>query len=135
MDEKTMIDDWRADPARFITEVLVDPETSQPFKLLPAELAFLRHAYRVGDDGRLLYPEQVYACPKKSGKTGFAAMHLITTVLVFGGPFAEGYCLANDEEQAQGRVFQAVRRIVERSPLLRGEAIVTQSKITFTATG
>jgi hypothetical protein len=38
-------------------------------------------------------------------------MHLLTTTLVFGGPFAEGYALANDLEQAQGRVFAAIRRI------------------------
>jgi len=26
-------------------------------------------------------------------------------VLLFGGKYAEGYCVANDLEQAQGRVF------------------------------
>jgi hypothetical protein len=32
-------------------------------------------------------------------------MLLLTTTLVFGGRFAEGYAVANDLEQAQGRVF------------------------------
>jgi phage terminase large subunit-like protein len=45
----------------------------------------------------------LFGAPKKSGKTGFAAMHLLTTTLVFGGRFAESYCIANDLEQAQGR--------------------------------
>ena len=62
-------------------------------------------------------------------------MHMLTSTLVFGGRYGEGYCIANDEEQAQGRVFQAVRRIVDKSPLLRREAKVTQSRIEFPATG
>jgi hypothetical protein len=38
----------------------------------------------------------------KTGKTGTAAMHVLTTTLVYGGCYAEGYCVANDFEQAQG---------------------------------
>ena len=34
-------------------------------------------------DGRLRYPEQCFAAPKKSIKSGFAALHLLTTTLVF----------------------------------------------------
>jgi phage terminase large subunit-like protein len=129
------LDRWRREPARFIAEVIRDPETGKPFELLPAERVFLEHAYRTDDAGRLLYPEQVYSCPKKSGKTAFAALHVLTTTLIFGGPFAEGYAVANDLEQAQGRVFQAIRRIVEISPLLKREAICTSEKITFPAIG
>jgi len=67
---------WRSDPAAFITEVMVDPETGKPFVLLDAERAFLEHAFKIGSDGRLVFPEQVFSAPKKSAKTGFAAMHL-----------------------------------------------------------
>jgi phage terminase large subunit-like protein len=81
----------------------------------------------------LKYPEQVFAAPKKSGKTAFGALHMLTTILLFGGKFAEGYCVANDLEQAVGRVFQAVTRIVESSPLLKAEAKITADKITFPA--
>ncbi|MBK5197741.1 MAG: hypothetical protein JJE37_05605 [Methyloceanibacter sp.] len=42
---------------------------------------------------------------------------------------------ANDLEQAQGRVFQALRRLVEASPLLRREAKIVANKISFPATG
>jgi phage terminase large subunit-like protein len=126
---------WQRQPLNFITEILRDPETSKPFVLLEAESAFLRHAYQIDDSGRLVYPEQLYGAPKKSGKTGFAAMHLLTTTLVFGGRFAEGYCIANDLEQAQGRVFQAVRRICEASPHLKRECNITQSRIEFPQTG
>jgi phage terminase large subunit-like protein len=126
---------WQRQPLSFITEILRDPETGKPFVLLDAERAFLEHAYRIDDSGRLIYPEQVYACPKKSGKTGFAGMHLLTTTLVFGGRFAEGYAIANDFEQAQGRVFQAVRRVCEVSPHLRRECNITANRIEFPQTG
>src|ERR1700686_2746593 len=56
-------------------------------------------------------------------------------VCVLGGRFAEGYCCANDFEQSQGRVFQAITRIVRASPLLARDANITQSKIEFASTG
>jgi hypothetical protein len=126
---------WRSDPAAFIEEVLCDPETGKPYKLLPAERAFIEHAFKTGADGRLLYPEQIYSCGKKGGKTHFNAMHLLTTVLLFGGRNAEATICANDLEQSIGRVFEAVRKIVEASPLLKSEAKITADKITFPAIG
>ena len=69
-----MLDRWRSNPISFIETVLHDPETKKPFKLLPAERAFLEHAFKRDDDGRLLYPEQTLQLPQeKSGKTTFAA--------------------------------------------------------------
>ena len=112
-----------------------DPETGKPFLLLPAERTFLQHAFKLNERGRRAYPEQVYGCPKKSGKTAFAAMHLLATTLLFGGRYGEGFALANDVEQASSRVFQAIRRIVEDSPLLAREAKITQNRIEFPETG
>ena len=126
---------WRQDPADFIQECLRDPESGRPFTLLPCERTFLRHAYQTNEAGRLVYPEQTFGAPKKTGKTAFAAMHTLTTVLVYGGRAAEGYCIANDFEQAQGRVFAAIKRICEASPLLAREAGVRQNRIEFPATG
>jgi phage terminase large subunit-like protein len=126
---------WRADPVNFIEQVLRDPETGKPFTLLPAQKEFFKHAWQLNGDGRLRHPEQQYCCPKKSGKTATNGMHVLTTTLIFGGPYAEAYIVANDLEQAVGRVFEAIRRIVEASPLLRREATITQNKITFPATG
>jgi phage terminase large subunit-like protein len=62
-------------------------------------------------------------------------MHMLTMTLVHGGRFAEAYAVANDLKQAQDRVFQAVRRIVECSPDLKREAVMTQNRITFPETG
>ena len=133
--EHSALDRWRQQPQTFINEVLRNPETGKPFELLDPEKTFIDHAFQIGANGRLVHPEQVYGCPKKSGKTAFAAMLLVTTALVFGGRFAEGYAVANDLEQAQGRVFQAVRRICEASPHLRREANITQARIEFPQTG
>jgi phage terminase large subunit-like protein len=122
---------WRANPTTFIESMRYDPESGAPFKLLDAERDFLKHAFQTDADGRLLYPELVFGAPKKSGKTGFAALFMLTMILLFGSQFAEAYCLANDEEQAQSRVFQAIRRIVEASPLLKREAKFTADRIVF----
>ena len=54
------LDDYRANPAQFIAEILIDPETRAPFQLLPAERAFLNHAFLTDASGRLVYPEQVF---------------------------------------------------------------------------
>ena len=45
---------------------------------------------------------------EKSGKTTTAAMATLYVVICLRGRYAESYCVANDFDQAQGRVFQAV---------------------------
>jgi Phage Terminase len=124
---------WRADPCGFIETVLVNPETGRAFVLLPAERAFLELAFALDENGRLVYIEWLYSCPKKSGKTTFAALVCLTVILLFGGSFPEATLAANDQEQAVGRVFEMCRRIVEASPLLKREARILQDKIIFTA--
>ena len=126
---------WREHPCEFIEQCLINPETLRPFVLLDAEREYLKHAFAVGDDGRLLYPTLIYSAIKKSGKTTFAAILVITVLLLFGGLFAEGYVLSNDYEQARARVFESIKRIVEASPLLACEADIIANKITFAATG
>src|SRR5918994_3183773 len=110
-------------PVEFIERVLVNPEDGQAFTLTEAERVFLKHAFLEDEDGRLAYPELLFSAPKKSGKTTFAAMVTLYVVMVLGGRFAEALCIANDLEQASSRVFQAIRRIVEASPLLKHEAV------------
>ncbi len=126
---------WRADPVAFITEVLVNPETGKPFVLYAEEMEFLRRAFTLTSDGRLPYPELLFSGPKKSGKTAFAAMALLYVIVALGGPYAEGYCLANDLDQSTGRVYQATARIVRASPLLARGARVGVNKIDFASTG
>jgi hypothetical protein len=42
---------WRRDPAAFITEALINPESDQRFELFEAELVFLQHAFTPTADG------------------------------------------------------------------------------------
>ena len=126
---------WKAAPISFIEDVLRDPETGQPFELFDAERQFLQHAYQRDESGRLVYPEQCFGAIKKTGKTGLAGAHVLTTTCLYGGRYAEAYCLSNDLDQSVGRVYQAVRRICEASPLLQREAEITQTRITFPQTG
>jgi hypothetical protein len=126
---------WKRDPVAFIREVLVNPETGKPFELYAAQERFIREAITPTSEGRLPFSELVFSAPKKSGKTTLAAMIVIYMIVCLGGPFGEGYCLANDEEQAQGRVFQAIVRIVRASPSLRNSAKITANRIEFTSTG
>src|SRR5690242_622087 len=108
---------WRRNPVAFIREVLIDPETGKPFELYEAETRFIREGLTVRD-GRLPFPELLFSGPKKTGKTALAAMMTLYAIVVLGGRYAEGYCVANDFDQAAGRVFSAIARIVEASPRL-----------------
>ena len=124
---------WRSSPIEFIEQALHDPETSEPFSLSEAERAFLKLAFTLTESGRLKYPELVFGAIKKSGKTTLAAITIIATILLLGGRFAEAFCVANDLEQAQSRVFAILKRIVAASPLLKHEAKITADRVTFPA--
>jgi len=122
------------DPLPFISR-LHDPETGKPFELTPVQIAFFREAFVLDEAGHLIHYELVYSGPKKIGKTATGAMALIFVTRALGGPYAEGYAVANDLEQAQGRVFQAAKRIVQATPWLASEAGITSHKIEFRSTG
>lgn len=129
-----LINRWKADPVTFM-ESLVDPETGQRFRLYDEQKVFIRKALTLDDQGELPYPELLFSAPKKSGKTALAAMIMLYVVFVLGGRYAEGYCCSNDFEQSQGRVFEAVKRILGASRIFHGSYAATANKITFPATG
>jgi phage terminase large subunit-like protein len=131
----TIIARWKRDPVAFIRQALVNPETNTPFELYPDEQRFIRKAFTVTAAGALPFAEILFSAPKKSGKTALAAMLTIYVICVLGGAFGEAYCVANDFEQASSRVFQAITRIIQASPLLRHSAKFTSNKIDFTSTG
>jgi phage terminase large subunit-like protein len=110
----------------------VRPNNEQAVRLAAGAARVHQACFQVDEKtNRLLYPEQVYSTGRKGGKTGFAALMMLTMVLLYGGRYSEGYAAANDSEQAIGRVFQAVSRVVKNSPLLRDDAEVLRDKITF----
>ena len=125
----------KRDPVDFIETVLVNPETGRPFELYPQQEAFLRRAFITTPDGRLPFSEILYGCRKKSGKTHLSAFAVLYAVVALAGRFGEAIVVANDYEQATGRVFAAIVRIIEASPLLAGSAKITSNRVVFTSTG
>jgi Terminase large subunit, ATPase domain len=124
------------DPITFIEDVLRDPDNGgKQFELYPDQERFLRTGLTLTPDGRLPYPELLFAAPKKSGKTASAAMALLYVMTVLAGKHGEGYCCANDLDQSTGRVFKACVRMIEASPLLEDSARITATKIEFKETG
>jgi phage terminase large subunit-like protein len=132
--EPNTLQRWQQQPKSFIREALRNPRTGKPFELFPAQEQWFDHCWQHRDDGRLRYSEQCFGAVKKSGKTTTAAIEVLTTVLVYGGRYAEAYCCAADLQQAQERVFAEIRRIVESSPLLKREAEIYASRIVFPQT-
>jgi phage terminase large subunit-like protein len=115
--------------------VLINPETGKPFELYPEQERFIREAFTLTPDGRLPYSEVLFYTPKKSERTAIIAMLVIYVIVVLETRFPEAYLVANDWEQAQGRIFQAIARIIEASPKLQSLAKIGASKIEFPATG
>jgi hypothetical protein len=132
---KELVAKWRRKPSTFVRDVLRNPETGQPFVLYPAEVEFIDRAFALTPQGELPCPELLFSAPKKSGKTALAAMCALYVAVAIGGLWAEVYCLANDLEQANSRVWEAARRMVEAAPLLKRTARITARRIEFTSTG
>ena len=55
----------------------------------------------------------LYSAPKKSGKSGFAGLFTITLLLIYCSSYPEAILAANDQEQAAGRVFAQIQKIIE----------------------
>jgi|TARA_R110000824_G_scaffold33553_4_gene107422 hypothetical protein len=85
-------------------------------KLQPHQRRILNEMFRlVGPpkDRRLKYSTIVYSCPKKEGKTEVMAAVTYAFARNFGG---EMYSVANDEDQAEARMF---KRVVESMRMMR----------------
>lgn len=91
------------------------PDPPCPISLEPHQKALLRLIEARNPDGTHRYKTVVYSTPKKSGKTTIAAL-VARFRAETGSRFQEFYCIANDFEQAQGRVFHAARTSIELSP-------------------
>lgn len=89
-----------------------------PVKLIPHQKRILTDITTKDENGKLPYTTIVYSAPKKSGKTAFAGLFTFW----FGyneTPFNEIYVLANDKEQAQGRIFLSVWKSLYANPMTR----------------
>ena len=96
--------------------------------LLPHQAVILRAAFAFDAAGRLPYDTIVYAAPKKSGKTAMNAALTLWWAFTQEAP-NELLVVANDLEQAQGRVFRTACGMLERNPSLRSSAEISNKGI------
>ena len=97
--EQSALERWRNDPAEFITEVLLNPETGKPFILLDAEKEFLKCAYALDADGRLLYPEQGLRSAKENRQDRLRGDAHAHHRAALRRQFCRGLCVANDRNK------------------------------------
>jgi len=128
------VERYRNDIVAFAEECYCLPSTKKPIVLEDHQKRISRHVFRRDEEGRFPYDTVIYSCPKKSGKTEIAALVGVWLALT-EEPYNEVYALANDFEQARGRVFKAMARACLASPLLRSAAQVGHREITFPSTG
>ena len=115
--QEALLDVYQLDPVKFIDDLVELNENGRPFKLQPHQREILRMAFQREDLDRLRYNTIVYSAPKKSGKTLINALGVIWWAYTQESP-NEILIVANDLEQAQGRVFRDVCGLIQRNPML-----------------
>jgi phage terminase large subunit-like protein len=88
----------------FIDRVIKLDEKGEPFSLAPYQRRVLEMALRLDASGELVFRLVVLSEPKKSGKTFLAACLVLWWDCT--RHHTEIILVANDEEQATGRVFK-----------------------------
>ena len=97
--------DYATDPAAFIDRFLRYNEQGKSWTLSPYQRRILALVLPFDDRRRLTLRLLLWSEPKKSGKTALAAALAIWWASTRGGDVT---CLANDFDQAQGRVFATI---------------------------
>lgn len=126
MDEH--VRDVANDPVTFIDTYVTRNELDKPFHLFPHQREILRLAFAFDEEGRLPYDTIIYSCPKKSGKTTLNAALSLWWGFTQEPP-NEIPLVANDLEQATGRVFKAAAGLIRHNPQLAQSAEVQASRI------
>jgi phage terminase large subunit-like protein len=110
------------------------PETRRPVVLRSWQKAALRAMFPP-DGSRSPWETFLISTVKKGGKTTLNAIATKYAALTFPAPETV-YVVANDEAQAQERVFDLIAAQVRRSGLVRaGKAVVSKGEILFRETG
>jgi phage terminase large subunit-like protein len=95
--------------------------------LLPHQEKIFDEALQIDPDtGYFKYETLIYSAVKKSGKTACVAAVGAWYVEEVGGAGTEAYCIANDLEQAEGRIMKDIKyhfqkRIENRDPFLNNK--------------
>jgi hypothetical protein len=112
---QTPLDVYRTDPARFIEDYLPLNEKGQPWRLSAHQRRVLQLGLQWGPSGLLLVRLLIWGEMKKSGKTILAAALLLWWA--FTRPWTEVVSVANDMEQAIGRVFRTACALIHHNGL------------------
>ena len=121
---------YPTDPVAFIDDCLPRNEQGVPWRLQRHQRAILRAAFPFDAQGRLPWDTLVYSCPKKSGKTTLNAALTLWWAFTQEPP-NELLIIANDLEQAQGRVFKACVGLVTHNGALTRSATMTAKALTL----
>jgi phage terminase large subunit-like protein len=116
------------DLVAFIDARIQRNELGQPFQLAEHQRVILREAFTFDAEGRLSWDTVIYSAVKKSGKTTINGVVTLWWGLTQEAP-NEILVVANDLEQAQGRVFHAMEGLLKHNPDLDPEAKVTTKEI------
>ncbi len=119
---------YARDPGAFCDDLIRVNERGQPFRLLDHQREILRAAFAFDEDGRLPWDTFVLSTTKKGGKTTVNAALTLWWAFTQEPP-NELFILANDQEQAQARVFSTAARIIQRNPALAASATVESRRI------
>jgi len=121
---------YRTDIVAFVDDLIKNNELGRPLQLLEHQREILSLAFKFDDHGQLLYEIFLYCCPKKSGKTTVNALITLWWAFTQESP-NEILIVANDLEQAQGRVFKAIAGIIQHNPELARSAEVQARLVTL----
>ena len=138
MSRLTSIERYRHDVVAFIDDELRLNELGHPLTLCPHQREVLRAAFPFQDNSRLPYDTTIYSCPKKGGKTTINAAVTLWWAFTQEPP-NELLIVANDLEQAQGRVFRAVSGLLRHNPVflrsaeLQARQVLLSNGTTITA--
>jgi phage terminase large subunit-like protein len=120
--------EYPTDPVAFIDDCLPLNELGRPWRLMPHQRALLQAAFHLDAHGRLPWDTVLYSCPKKSGKTTLNAAVTCWWAFTQEAP-NELLIIANDFEQAQGRVFKALVGLIQHNPTLARSAVISAKQI------
>jgi hypothetical protein len=122
MSIRTLLPRYPADPVWFAEKFLIDPDTAKPFEFTDHERELLRCPPFADFDARLTYLNEEL----ENRKTDLAPIYLITILVFFRAKKPE---ISSGSCERINRKFEAMRRIVESSPLLLNEARISPDRI------
>lgn len=128
MHDELFLDQYLTDPIAFIDDLVQKNELGWPFCLLDHQRDILRLAFSFDAEGRLPWDTIVLSAVKKSGKTTINAALALWWAFTQEPP-NEIPLVANDLEQAVGRVFKAMAGLIRHNPQLAQSAEVQIARV------